>query len=69
MKRVFGTFYGQIIGDALGVRYEGYPKEIAQLQMAHEKKERRNSNILLGKTPVLPILGSDPPFIKAGQVK
>uniref|UniRef100_A0A914CT77 ADP-ribosylhydrolase ARH3 n=1 Tax=Acrobeloides nanus TaxID=290746 RepID=A0A914CT77_9BILA len=64
MKRIYGAFYGQIIGDALGVRYEGLDAKTAIEQMNYEKRQKRNS--LVG-AQILPILGSDPPFIRPGQ--
>ena len=66
MKRIFGSFYGQCIGDALGVTFEGTRSAVVKDKMAYERRQKLNSCRDYGYT--LSITGSDPPFIKAGQV-
>uniref|UniRef100_A0AC35GH58 ADP-ribosylglycohydrolase n=1 Tax=Panagrolaimus sp. PS1159 TaxID=55785 RepID=A0AC35GH58_9BILA len=65
MKRIFGAFYGQVIGDALGVTFEGQKSAYVKERMAYERRRKLNAG--LDTSYVLSITGSDPPFISAGQ--
>uniref|UniRef100_A0A914C8F4 ADP-ribosylhydrolase ARH3 n=1 Tax=Acrobeloides nanus TaxID=290746 RepID=A0A914C8F4_9BILA len=58
MKRVFGVFYGQLIGDALGCRYEFKNSTIVCNKMA---KDRQPDGFL-------PILGGGPFGLRPGQI-
>uniref|UniRef100_A0AC34EZ81 Uncharacterized protein n=1 Tax=Panagrolaimus sp. ES5 TaxID=591445 RepID=A0AC34EZ81_9BILA len=65
MKRIFGAFYGQVIGDALGVTFEGKKSAFVKERMSSEKRRKQNAG--LDTSYILSMTGSDPPFIKAGQ--
>lgn len=54
-----GAFFGSLIGDALGTRYEFKPKKEATLSIINDVKNNKN---------ILPILGGGPFELKAGQV-
>jgi hypothetical protein len=58
MKRVFGVFYGQLIGDALGCRYEFKESAMVRNEMA---KDRQPDGFL-------PILGGGIFGLRPGQV-
>uniref|UniRef100_A0A914QUQ9 Uncharacterized protein n=1 Tax=Panagrolaimus davidi TaxID=227884 RepID=A0A914QUQ9_9BILA len=56
LKQIYGTFYGHIIGDAIGVPFEGQKSEVV--------KERVNFERLTKN--ILPITGH-PPLVSPGQ--
>lgn len=65
LKRIWGVFYGHIIGDALGCRYELQNADTVRKNI-HEDK--RVGFWGLFKKIALPILGGGPGHMKPGQV-
>lgn len=57
MKRIFGAFYGQLVGDALGARYEFKSANIVQKMIQNDMVDGH-----------LPLLGGRLPEDKPGQV-
>uniref|UniRef100_A0AC34G2A5 ADP-ribosylglycohydrolase n=1 Tax=Panagrolaimus sp. ES5 TaxID=591445 RepID=A0AC34G2A5_9BILA len=69
--RIYGAFFGQVIGDALGVYFEFGTADTAKKEMVVKKRERQNSTffgfVKTGPEPILPMLGVDSNSIGAGQ--
>lgn len=59
MKRILGVFYGQLIGDSLGCRYEFKESSSVRNRISRDKNS----------SGFLPILGGGPFQMKPGQVK
>uniref|UniRef100_A0A914R3J4 ADP-ribosylglycohydrolase n=1 Tax=Panagrolaimus davidi TaxID=227884 RepID=A0A914R3J4_9BILA len=64
MKRIWGAFYGQVIGDALGVTCEFLNVEATAIEMA-EIRANAGRN---GKDSIFPMVGCEDRNIKPGQV-
>uniref|UniRef100_A0A914QCT6 ADP-ribosylhydrolase ARH3 n=1 Tax=Panagrolaimus davidi TaxID=227884 RepID=A0A914QCT6_9BILA len=63
MKRIWGAFYGQVIGDAIGVTCEFLNVEATAIEMAEVRaKAGRN-----GEDSVFPMVGCEDRKIKPGQ--
>uniref|UniRef100_A0AC35GII9 ADP-ribosylglycohydrolase n=1 Tax=Panagrolaimus sp. PS1159 TaxID=55785 RepID=A0AC35GII9_9BILA len=62
-KRIFGAFYGQVIGDALGVTYEFMNAEetAAKISAVREKSGRTSED------SIIPMIGCEERLIEAGQ--
>jgi ADP-ribosylglycohydrolase len=63
MKRILGAFYGQIIGDALGVTCEFLNAEETKATIADVKE---NAEV---RDSVMPMIGCPKRKIEAGQVR
>uniref|UniRef100_A0A914Z7M6 Uncharacterized protein n=1 Tax=Panagrolaimus superbus TaxID=310955 RepID=A0A914Z7M6_9BILA len=63
MKRIWGAFYGQVIGDALGVTCEflNVQKTTNEMARIREKAGRKN------KDSIFPMVGCEEMGVEAGQ--
>lgn len=66
MDRIWGAFYGQVIGDALGCRYEFEKSKIVKNRI---KSDKKYGFLGLFQKPFLPMLGVGLGDFKPGQVK
>ena len=65
MKRVFGAFYGQVIGDALGVTCEFMNAEATTKRIQAVKDSARTESFI---PTYMPMVGSTERGVKPGQV-
>uniref|UniRef100_A0A914Y680 ADP-ribosylhydrolase ARH3 n=1 Tax=Panagrolaimus superbus TaxID=310955 RepID=A0A914Y680_9BILA len=63
MRRVWGAFYGQVIGDALGVTCEFLNVEATTAEIAAVRKKAGR----MSKDSILPMVGCERRGVKAGQ--